>query len=209
MGASPTVGGYLLNDICTRFMLRHPDIQLSLSVLPAVDVINRADEMALDLGLIEFITVRPILEMVRWRKESLVVFSAPNHPLASAKRLRAVDLAGQRWCLQHRFSDTRRQFTLEFLDHVPTTDVVLESDSLNILRSAVQANVGLGCLPRPCIAEELKDGRLCALPIDDFKLTIPLSIISRKSVKKSPQHNSFVAAILSHKEDLILPRAKN
>lgn len=196
VGASPTVGGYLLNELCAQYMLQHPDVQLSLYVLPALEVIDRVDEMALDLGLIEFITVRPTLEMTRWRKESLVMFCSPQHPLAKARRLRAVDLAGQKWCLQHRFSDTRRQFTLEFLDHVPTIEVALESDSLNVLRSAVQANVGLGCLPRPCIAEALKAGTLCELPVEDFKLTIPLSIIARKSVRKSAQHQSFVASIL-------------
>lgn len=208
VGASPTVGGYLLNDICAKFMLSHPDVQMSLHVLPALEVINRVDEMALDLGLIEFITVRPTLEMVRWRKESLVVFSSPTHPLAKKKRLRAVDLAGQRWCLQHRFSDSRRQFTLELLDHVPTINVVLESDSLNVLRSAVQSNVGLGCLPRPCISEELSDGRLCALPIEDFKLTIPLSLISRRSVRKSAQHTSFIESILNTQEGVRSPNSK-
>lgn len=197
VGASPTVGGYLLNDICAQFMQAHPDVQLSISVLPALEVINRVDEMALDVGLIEFITVRPTLEMVKWSRESLVVFSSPAHPLAKVKRLKAADLAGQRWCLQHRFSDTRRQFTLELMEHVPSIDVVLESDSLNILRSAVQADLGLGCLPRPCIAQELRDGRLCALPVDDFKLTIPLSIVSCKSVRKSPQHISFVSAVMN------------
>lgn len=196
VGASPTVGGYLLDELCANFMRSHPDVQLSLHVLPALEVINRVDEMALDLGLIEFITVRPTLEMTRWRKESLVVFGAPDHPLAQVKRLRAADLAGQRWCLQHRFSDTRRQFTLEFLDHVPTIDVALESDSLNVLKSAVQAHVGLGCLPRPCITQELQAGTLRELPVDDLKLTIPLSIIERKSVRKSTQHTRFMAAVL-------------
>ena len=196
LGASPTVGGYLLNDICARYMHAYPDVQLSISVLPALEVINRVDEMALDLGLIEFITVRPTLEMLKWGKESLVVFSSPAHPLAKSKQLKAADLAGQRWCLQHRFSDTRRQFTLELMDHVPSIDVVLESDSLNILRSAVESNLGLGCLPRPCIAQQLQEGRLCALPVNDFKLTIPLSVVSRKSVRKSPQHNNFVSLVV-------------
>lgn len=210
VGASPTVGGYLLNDICAKFMRVYPDVQLSISVMPAFDVINRVDEMALDVGLIEFITARPTLEMVRWRKESLVVFCAPCHPLAGARRVLAAELAGQRWCLQHRFSDTRRQFTLAFLERVPTIDVVLESDSLSILRHAVQANVGLGCLPRPCIAQELQDGRLCALPVVDLELAIPLTIVSRKSVRKSIQHTNFVTSILADQQGrLEVNRAPN
>lgn len=201
VGTSPTVGGYLLNDICASYMLRHPDVQLSISVMPAFDVISRVDEMAIDLGLIEFITVRPSLEMLRWRKESLVIFCANSHPLAQRKRLRAADLAGQRWCLQHRFSDTRRQFTLALLEHLSRLDVAFESDSINILSGAVQAGVGLGCLPRPCIAQELEDGCLCALPVQDLNLTIPLTIVSRKSVRKSVPHNNFISAVLEAEGD--------
>ncbi|WP_066342670.1 LysR family transcriptional regulator [Azohydromonas lata] len=195
IGASPTVGDYLLNEICPRFQKRHPQVRLSISVMPAFDVINRVDEMALDLGLIEFITVRPTLDMLRWRQESLVVFCSPEHPLSRKKRLRAADLKDQRWCLQHRFSDTRRQFTLALLNHLSSLEVVLESDSLNILRSAVETGIGLGCLPRPCIARELNDGRLQALAIEDLDLTIPISIVSRKDVRKSKHQEDFVAEL--------------
>lgn len=197
VGASPTVGDYLLNEVCPRFLKQQPQVRLSVSVMPAFDVINRVDEMALDLGLIEFISVRPTLSMLRWRKESLVVFCAPEHPLARRKALRAVDLKDQKWCLQHRFSDTRRQFVLALLNHLPTMEVVLESDSLNILRSAVESGLGLGCLPRPCIARELEQGRLKALAVRDLDLAIPISIVARKDVRKSRYHEDFVAAVVA------------
>ena len=197
IGASPTVGGYLLNDICAKFMLEHPEVQLSVTVLPAFDVINRVDEMALDLGLIEFITVRPTLEMTRWREDTLTIFCSPTHPLVLGKNLRAKDLAGERWCLQHRFSDTRRQFTLTLLEHIPTLEVILESDSLSILRSAVQENLGIGCLPRPCIADDLAAGRLVELKIRDFIVRIPINIVSRKAVRHGSPHTNFMNAVLS------------
>ena len=197
IGASPTVGGYLLNDICAQFMLAHPEVQLSVTVLPAFDVINRVDEMALDLGLIEFITVRPTLEMTHWREDTLTIFCAPTHPLALRKDLRAKDLAEAHWCLQHRFSDTRRQFTLTLLEHIPTMEVILESDSLGILRSAVHANLGIGCLPRPCIAEDLAAGRLVELKISDFVVRIPINIVSRKGVRHGSPHTNFMHAVLA------------
>jgi DNA-binding transcriptional LysR family regulator len=198
IGASPTVGGYLLNDICATYMREHPDVRLSIAVLPAFEVINRVDEMALDVGIIEFITARPTLEMLRWREDALTVFCAPEHPLATAKRLKASELQGERWCLQHRFSDTRRQFTLALLERIPTMDIVLESDSLAILRNAVRANIGLGCLPRPCIAHALKTGELVELPIHDLSLGIPITIVSRKSVRHSSYHTQFVQTVLAH-----------
>lgn len=199
VGASPTVGGYLLNDICTEFMRKHPQVRLSISVLPAFDVIARVDEMALDVGLIEFITVRTTLEMTRWREEALVVFCSPEHPLAASKRpLRTADLRGQRWCLQHRFSDTRRQFTLALMERIESMEIVLESDSLSILQQAVMFNVGMGCLPRPCIAQALASGHLVELHIKDLALGIPVTIVTRNAVRQTAQHADFVKTVLAH-----------
>lgn len=197
VGASPTVGGYLLQDICSEFMRNHPQVRLSISVLPAFDVISRVDEMALDIGLIEFITVRSTLQMRRWRQEDLVVFCSPQHRLAANKKsLKAIDLSDQRWCLQHRFSDTRRQFTLALLEHIDAMDIVLESDSLRVLKKAVASNIGMGCLPRPCIAGGLASGQLVELPIKDLSLSIPISIVTRQAVRKTAHHMDFIQTVL-------------
>lgn len=197
IGASPTVGGYLLENICSEFMLKHPHVCLSISVLPAFDVISLVDEMALDIGLIEFITVRPTLEMTRWRQEDLVIFCSPEHRLATKKQsLKAADLHHQQWCLQHRFSDTRRQFTLALLEHIDAMDIVLESDSLSVLKKAVASNIGMGCLPRPCIAHGLATGELIELPIKDLALSIPITIVSRLATRKTAHHMDFVQTVL-------------
>jgi DNA-binding transcriptional LysR family regulator len=108
VGASPTVGDYLLNDLCGMFMAKHPEVRLSIIVLPALDVINRVDEMAVDVGLIEFVSVRPTLDVIRWRKSVFSVFCSPHHPLAGEKRVSTRDLEDESWCLQHRHADSRR-----------------------------------------------------------------------------------------------------
>jgi DNA-binding transcriptional LysR family regulator len=197
IGASPTVGDYLLKGVFAEFMARHPGVRLSVAVLPAFDVISRVDEMAVDIGLIEFVSVRPTLDVVRWRTESLVVFCSPKHPLAARKgRITTAALRGESWCLQHRFADSRRQFMLALLSRLPSAEVVLESDSVQVLVQAVATNIGLGCLPRPCIADELANGQVRELHLRDLELDIPFSIISRKGARRSRSHSAFMEAVL-------------
>ncbi|MNV75779.1 putative DNA-binding transcriptional regulator [compost metagenome] len=128
-----------------------------------------------------------------------MVFCSPENSLAARTRqLKAADLQGQKWCLQHRFSDTRRQFTLALLQRIPSIDIVLESDSLNILQQAVMCNIGMGCLPRPCIAQALTSGDLVELPIKDLALGFPITVVTRRSVHKTTQHADFVQTVLAH-----------
>lgn len=160
VAASPTVADYLSDEPCFSFMLDHAGVRVSVTMLPAMEVITKVDEMAFDVGLVEFVTVRPTLDVIRWRNEALTVCCSPRHPLASRRNLLASGLDRQRWCLQHRLADTRRQFTLAMLKRLPAIDVVFESDSLHLLTEAVSADVGLGCLPRPCISRQLEQGTL-------------------------------------------------
>jgi DNA-binding transcriptional LysR family regulator len=132
---------------------------------------------------------------MHWRDKTLVVFCAPEHPLAHKRRVTVADLAAQRWCLQHRFADTRRQFTLEVLKRARTIHIVLESDSIPVLIGAVKANVGLGCLPRPCIARELAAGELCELRVDELDLLVPFNIVTHKQVTRTEAQERFIAML--------------
>lgn len=197
IGASPTIGDYMLNQVCSEFMRLHPECRLSVSVMPAFDVINKIDEMAIDVGLIEFITIRPTLNAQRWREESLTVFCSPKNALAKKMKLKLANLAGQRWCLQHRFADSRRQFTLEVLKRIPSIDIVMESDSVPLIIKSVEDDVGLSCLPRPCIEKELNTGSLVELKVPELELTVPFSIVSHKLVKGSELQSQFVEMVQS------------
>jgi DNA-binding transcriptional LysR family regulator len=197
VGASPTVGDYLLNDLCGMFMAKHPEVRLSVIVLPALDVINRVDEMAVDVGLIEFVSVRPTLDVIRWRKSVFSVFCSPHHPLAGEKRVSTRDLEDESWCLQHRHADSRRQFTLAALNRMDTMNVVLESDSLSIIKAAVRNGIGLGCLPRDCIASELEAGTLTELAVEGLELAIPFCIVLREGLRRSAAATAFIDSLLA------------
>jgi DNA-binding transcriptional LysR family regulator len=196
IGASPTVGDYLLQDVCGAFMTENPGVHLSISVLPAFDVISRVDEMALDLGVVEFVSLRRTLDVTPWGRGTLSVFCSPDHPLAGRRNLHADDLRLYSWCLQHRFADSRRQFILAMLNRVDSMDVVLESDSVTIIKASVAAGDHLGCLPRPCLAAELQAGTLVELDVNGLDLTIPFSLVSRKDLRRSSAANSLVEFIL-------------
>ncbi|WP_185996316.1 LysR family transcriptional regulator [Nocardioides campestrisoli] len=196
IGVSPTVGDYLFDDVCGAFMAENPGVRLGISVLPAFDVISRVDEMALDLGLVEFVSLRRTLDVMPWGRGSLTVFCSPDHPLAGRRNLLAEDLSPYSWCLQHRFADSRRQFTLAMLNRVASMDIVLESDSVNIIKAVVAAGDRLGCLPRPCLEAELHNGRLVELDVSGLDLTIPFSLVTRKDLRRSSALNSFVEFIL-------------
>ncbi len=197
VGASPTIGEYMLHQVCSEFMHQYPECRLSVSVMPAFEVINKVDEMAIDVGLLEFVTIRPTLNVKRWREERLTIFCSPDNTLAGQQTVNVADLAGQRWCLQHRFADSRRQFTLEVLKRIPSINVVMESDSVPLIIRSVVDEVGISCLPRPCITKELETGELVEVKVDGLDLSVPYSVVSHKRVRGSELQNRFIEKVMA------------
>ena len=53
LAASSTIGQYLLPQICSGFISRHPAVQVDLSIASTIEVIVKTEQMTVDLGLIE------------------------------------------------------------------------------------------------------------------------------------------------------------
>lgn len=198
IGASPTVADHLLDGVLLTFLARHPSVQVTVTTLPSLEVISRVEEMSLDIGLLEMVTARGSLRQQRWFNDTFAIFCAPEHELATAGPIPAQRLAGQPWCLQPRFSDSRRQFTYGLLTLVDSIDIALESDSIPLVKAAVAGGVGLGCLPRPTVAREVDAGSLVEIEVTDLDLRMPFSILTRQGAAPSSAQADFIDCALAH-----------
>lgn len=196
VGASPTVADHLLGEVLLSFMGMHPRVHVTVAALPSLAVIERMEEMSLDVGLIEMVTARGSLAQQRWFNDRFAIVCAPGHRLTASAALSATDLASESWCLQPRFSDSRRQFTYALLSLLETIDITLESDSISLIKAAVAGGVLLSCLPRPSVARELECGSLAELTVSNLDLKMPFSILTRRGVQLSAAQSDFVACAL-------------
>jgi len=182
--------------ICSSFMRGHPGVNVALTVMPAREIINRVDDMALDLGFVESPLLRPTLRIQRWMEDELVVFCAPSHRLAGRKAIRPRDLAGENWCLQPLTSITRSSFTRVILTHLNTLHIGLETDSVAAIKQAVADGVGIGCQSRLAIGDELRAGTLRELRLLDVDLKRPFNVVSRKDIRQAALASAFVQHVL-------------
>lgn len=112
IGASSTIGNYMLPGMIASYRLDFPATPLELNVGNTNDVINAVAEFRVDLGLIEGPCSVPELITQPWLDDQLVVFCAPGNPLAG-QSVTLETLAQAPWILRERGSGTR-----EVLDHL-------------------------------------------------------------------------------------------
>ncbi|MEP7042465.1 MAG: LysR substrate-binding domain-containing protein [Dokdonella sp.] len=192
VGASNTIGNYLVGDLLGEFVAKYPDVQLSLRVANSQQILAGVVDSSLDIGCIEAPVAHPDVELIAWRRDELHICVRADHPLARRRRLRAEHLAGERWILRERGSGTRTVFEQASRDRLGVLDVALELGQSEAIKQAVIAGLGIACLPSAAIADAVASGRLVALHTPFLSLTRTLALVLHRTRYRGATLRAFL-----------------
>lgn len=160
IGATLTVGNYLATILAARFLQEHPDSRIALQVHNTSTIVQKIANHELDLGLIEGDCNHPDIEVQAWIADELVVFSAPNHPLAALQKVSLTQLLNEQWILREKGSGTRETFDRAFHNHHANLNIRLELEHTEAIKRAVESGLGIGCISRLALKDAF---RRCSL----------------------------------------------
>lgn len=169
--ASSTIGNYILPAMIARYRRDFPDLPLELSVGNSQDVINAVLDFRVDIGLIEGPCHSTEIISEPWLEDELVVFAAPSSPLTKGP-VTLEQLAASPWILRERGSGTRELVDYLLLSHLPRFQMAMELGNSEAIKHAVRHGLGISCLSRRVIAEQLQAGTLS-------EVTVPLPRLVR------------------------------
>lgn len=177
VGASTTIGNYLLPLLVADFSRRYPQAKIQLQVGNTEQIERAVCEGGLDLGLIEGPSHLKQLDCRAWRDDELVVIAASDHPWVSkAPRSRAKLLQGD-WIMREVGSGTREVFEAALGLSGDQLNSLLELGHTEAIKKAVQAGLGVSCLSRLAVETELAHGWLVAVETS-LRLERKLSILT-------------------------------
>lgn len=162
IGASSTIGNYLLPALFGQYADDFPGVELSLTVGNTDQIIDALLTFSIDLGFIEGHCHHPKIKATPWKTDELVVFASPDHPLAKSKPT-LDDLVKSKWILRERGSGTRDVFENAVAGKIDALTIAFELGHTEAIKHAVKHNLGISCLSRLTIAESLANGSLVAI----------------------------------------------
>lgn len=157
--ASSTIGNYILPEIIARYRGDLPGFSLELSIGNSREVINAVNELRVDLGLIEGPCHVADIVATPWLEDELVVFAAPDNPLLQ-QQITLASLANVPWILRELGSGTRTIVDYVLQEHLPEFQSTMELGNSEAIKNAVRCGLGISCLSRRVIAEQLESGVL-------------------------------------------------
>ena len=170
IGATLTVGNYLVTILVARFLQSHPESRIQLQVQNTSAIVQQIANHELDLGLIEGDCYHPDITVHPWVADELVVFSAPNHPLAKSRKVTIEQLLLEPWILREKGSGTRETFNRAFHNYNAQLNIRLELEHTEAIKRAVESGLGIGCISRLALKDAFRRGSLVPLATPQLNL---------------------------------------
>lgn len=195
VGASSTIGIYLLPPAIARFHRRHPRVRLFLDIGNTQQVVQHLRAATLDVAFVEGPVEGEGLDVTPWRGDELVVVAPPDHPLAAGEPVTLGRLLEEPFVLREPGSGTREVIELALRERGAALSVTLELGSTEAIKRAVAAGMGLAIVSVATVTTELAAGGLRRLRVPELPLPRQLTRLTVVGRPPSPALRALLALL--------------
>ncbi len=186
IGASNTIGTYLLPPLLGVFHRRYPHIRLSLKIGNTEQIIAQLQTTPLDTAFVEGPVDDPDMVVTPWRDDTLVVIAAPNHPLVKQQPVSLARLTAEPFIVREPGSGTQRIVETALYQRKLEVQAAMELGSNEAVKQAVIAGLGIGIVSKATIGLEVASGELIILNAPEL---VVQRVLTRVTIAgRSPSH---------------------
>jgi LysR family transcriptional regulator, transcriptional activator of the cysJI operon len=161
LGASTTIAQYVLPKLLSDFRREHPRVHLTLISGNTEHVVSAVSEQQITLGFIEGPARSRDVKTEPFLQDELVLIVPAAHEWSERAAVAPSELAATPLLMRERGSGTRRVVEMALGHHhvKPTSlQIVMELDSTEAIKSAVEAGLGAGFVSRWALAKDARTG---------------------------------------------------
>lgn len=199
IGASLTIGGYLLPRMLAEFRRRCPDVELQVEIANTERIQRALLDGTIELGLTEGPVESAELESAVFYRDELVAIAPAGHPLLKRAPVTVRELCREPLLLREEGSGTRAVWEQALRRMGLEARPFISMASPEALKHAVAAGMGISVVSRLIIALELQSGALAVLPLKDLTIPRPFHRQWVRGRNQSPALLSFLEVMTAMK----------
>ena len=183
LGATMTVGEFMLPLPLSRFLHRHPDHQLRLTIDNTSRLLSLLENGSLDAAMIEGYFPGGDFDSLVWKREKFIPVCSSAHAF-SFPPAAVSDLYPETLLLREPGSGTREVLETYLRDR--NTDIgcfarIQEISNMNAIRILTENDCGITFLYESVVREALRRGTVRRIVLEDFDVAHNISFIWRKN----------------------------
>jgi DNA-binding transcriptional LysR family regulator len=195
VGASLTIGAYLLPGILAEFHGRYPGIELQVEIGSTEHVHRALLAGTIELGLTEGPLEAEGLESAVFFQDELVPIAPPDHPLIRKGAVSVREMCREPILLREEGSGTRAVVERALRRKGITVRPLLSLASPEAIKNAVVAGMGVAIVSRLIVSFEVQAGTLGIIRVKDFSIRRPLHLQRARGRSLSPSLGKFLEIV--------------
>jgi DNA-binding transcriptional LysR family regulator len=181
IAAHESAAVYLLPGPIRAYLQQYPDVKVGIYRSRLEEIPSRVMDRAVEVG---FVKEEPVFHELQWvdvHSDEMVLIASPNHPLVARPRVCIRELDGVPFIVHHLCSSTEDIISRLFEQYKSRLHVVAELWSFENIKSFVREDVGLAIVPRITVMQELRDGVIAEIPVDEIRIPRRTVMIFRRN----------------------------
>lgn len=200
LGASTTIGEYVIPSILGEYQAKFPDVAVRLHVANTEGVLHMVEGNEIDIGIVEGpVGNKNLVSKVCWDDE-LVVVTPPGHELTKSDSVSVEQIFEYPFISREEGSGTREVIQ----DHLQASgrdfsdlNLIMEFGSPESIKSAVAAGLGISVLSIATLNKELELGLLAKASLAS-PLKRPFSIVYQRQKFRLRAMDEFLEFTEAH-----------
>lgn len=198
IGASTTIGIYLLPEIIGKFYQEHKEIEVSIVIENTKIIADMILKNQIDFAFVEGPVFTSEIQEEYFCDDELVLITPPSHPWAQLEEVDLKELENAEFIMREQGSGTREIFEEALKDFDINYEIKFELGNTEAIKKAVEANLGVSCVYRKCVAKEAMDGSIAVRNIKGLKIMREFQLIHHKDKYFSKLFSLFIDFCRNH-----------
>ncbi|MEK4563812.1 LysR family transcriptional regulator [Alkalihalobacillus sp. FSL R5-0424] len=197
VGASYTIGEYIMPSVLVRYQQAYPDSVIHLEINNTRTILRQLDNQQLDVAFIEgeLTDQRLMKQVISYDDVQLVV--GPAHPWAERSSVCIKELMNEKYIARESKSSTRRIVERKLKERYNEYDVTphLELNTNQAVKNAIQSGLGYGFVSYYAVRHEIDHGLLMNVPLANCKIERPFWRVKKPLRFEKPALETFEAIV--------------
>lgn len=190
-----SIGLHELPPLVEEFRRLFPEVELEIDYLRSNQVYVEVQEGRADLGLVAYPKIRKGIVVDEFARDHLVLVCAPDHALASRRRIDVRQLDGLKFISFASDLPTRKAIDRILRDSRVQVNTAMEFDNVETVKRAVEVEHGVALLPRKAVEREVAAGILHLVEVTGADMERPLGLVKKRTRATSPAMREFVSLL--------------
>lgn len=199
LGAAKALAQYLMPVMISTFQDRHPHISIRLEERSSRGLVDGILHHRFELAIVARVPYPERVAIIPFTQDELILVASPRSKLLMKDKVTLQDLTTEHIILTDAKSATKFNIWHEFEKRGLTPASIIEAGNTEFIKSLVKKGKGYAFLSNICVREDIQNGTLVAIPLDEGSLTMGIDIIHLKGKTLSPAAATFLYFLQENK----------